>query len=94
MGTEHVLQADAGCRNTVFNGTAQTGAESIRTLLVHGARHFRVEFLDESPQMVRKTIQNYQALLQGQISGTQLWQRLHLNNQLGVTRGSLSSEKV
>ena len=25
VGTEHILQADAGCRNTLFNGKAQTG---------------------------------------------------------------------
>ncbi|MEM7795166.1 MAG: U32 family peptidase, partial [Cyanobacteria bacterium P01_C01_bin.118] len=32
-GTEHVLQADAGCRNTLYNGVAQTGAEFIPRLI-------------------------------------------------------------
>src|SRR6185295_4344936 len=48
VGAEHPLKADAGCRNTVFNARAQSGAESVARLLELGARHFRIEFLDES----------------------------------------------
>ncbi|NJM75017.1 MAG: U32 family peptidase, partial [Acaryochloridaceae cyanobacterium RU_4_10] len=88
-GTEHILQADAGCRNTVFNGTAQTGAEYIHSLIDAGSRHFRLEFLQESPAQVIHTIEQYQKLLTGSIKGIQLWQDLKLQHQLGVTRGSL-----
>jgi U32 family peptidase len=88
-GTEHVLQADAGCRNTVFNGRAQTGAEFMPFLIEQGARYFRVEFLDESPAEVTHTLAAYQQLLKGEMSGAQLWRSLHLSNQLGVTRGTL-----
>jgi U32 family peptidase len=88
-GTEHILQADAGCRNTVFNGTAQTGAEYFHALLETGSRHFRVEFLQESPPQVIQAIEQYQQLLAGTIKGTQLWKDLKLQRQLGVTRGSL-----
>ncbi|MCM1984876.1 U32 family peptidase [Lyngbya confervoides] len=88
-GVDHILQADAGCRNTLFNGNAQTGAESIQSLLAAGARQFRLEFLQESPQTVQRTIALYQQLLRQDITGTQLWKTLHLQNQLGVTRGSL-----
>jgi putative protease len=31
----------------------------------------------------------YRALLRGEISGAQLWRELKLQNQLGVTRGSM-----
>jgi U32 family peptidase len=88
-GTEHILQADAGCRNTVFNGTAQTGAEYIHSLIKAGSRYFRLEFLQESPTQIIQVIQQYQALLTGNIKGTQLWQDFKLQRQLGVTRGSL-----
>ncbi|ANV87062.1 U32 family peptidase [Picosynechococcus sp. PCC 7117] len=88
-GIEHVLVADAGCRNTVFNGTAQTGAEYMQHFMDLGVQHFRVEFVDESPAEITKTIDLYQKLLTGKISGAQLWQTLKLQNQLGVTRGSL-----
>jgi U32 family peptidase len=88
-GTEHILQADAGCRNTVFNGTAQTGAQYLPHLINVGARHFRVEFLQETSAQVKETLLRYQQLLQGKIAGTQLWRQLRLQNQLGVTRGTL-----
>lgn len=88
-GAEHVLLADAGCRNTVFNGTAQTGAEFVQRFLELGVRHFRLEFVNESPSQVLETINRYQQLLAGKISGSKLWKDLKLQNQLGVTRGSL-----
>jgi len=88
-GTEHVLQADAGCRNTLFNGVAQTGAEYAQRLLAAGARQFRIEFLNESPAQVCQTLERYQALLSGKLTGTQLWRTLKLQSKLGVTRGPL-----
>ena len=89
VGAEHPLKADAGCRNTVFNSQAQTGAEFVERLLALGLRHFRVEFLNESPAEVERTIGKYRQLLRGEISGTQLWRELKLFNQLGVTRGQM-----
>ena len=91
VGTEHILQADAGCRNTVFNGTAQTGAEYVQRLMALGVQQFRIEFVNESPQQVSQTIQRYHQLVRGEISGTQLWRDLRLQHQLGVTRGSLEA---
>ena len=89
VGAEHPLKADAGCRNTVFNSQAQTGAEFVETLLNLGVRNFRVEFLNESPEEVERTIAKYRQLLRGEISGTTLWRELKLFNQLGVTRGQM-----
>ncbi len=89
VGTEHILHADAGCRNTLYNGTAQTGSESVQRLMALGARYFRIEFVNETPAQVTETIQCYQQLLRGEIRGTQLWRTLQLQNQLGVTRGPL-----
>jgi putative protease len=90
VGTEHVLQADAGCRNTVFNGVAQTGAEYAQRFTDLGGKYFRLEFLKETSDQVSQTIEHYRRLLTGQISGTQLWQTLNLQSQLGVTRGTIS----
>jgi putative protease len=90
VGAEHPLRADAGCRNTVFNSQAQTGAEFVERLLAVGVRHFRLEFLNEGPAEVLRTIAKYRQLLRGEISGTQLWRELRLFNQLGVTRGQMA----
>jgi U32 family peptidase len=90
-GAEHILQADAGCRNTVFNGTAQTGAEYMHRLIERGARYFRIEFLSETPEQVSQTLACYQQLVAGTLSGRALWQQLKVSNQLGVTRGTLEN---
>jgi putative protease len=92
VGMEHPLKADVGCRNTVFNAKAQTGAEFAAHLIALGVRNFRIEFVNETPEEVARTIAQYRQLLRGEITGTQLWRELKLINQLGVTRGQM--EKV
>ncbi len=89
VGAEHVLKADAGCRNTLFNARAQTGAEHVSRLIELGARRFRIEFVSETAEEVGQTMAMYRGLLRGEVSGTQLWQELKLQNQLGVTRGTM-----
>ena len=89
VGAELPLKADAGCRNTVYNNRAQTGAEFLGPLLAAGARSFRVEFVTESPAEVTRTLTSYRRLLTGELTGTDLWRELKLINQLGVTRGQL-----
>ncbi|ATC64248.1 peptidase U32 [Nibricoccus aquaticus] len=90
-GAEFPLKADAGCRNTVYNNRAQTGAEYLDRLLALGARSFRVEFVNESADEVTRTITQYQRLLRREISGADLWRELKLLNQLGVTRGQMET---
>jgi len=92
VGALHPLKADAGCRNTVFNALAQTGAEFVSRMLARGVRKFRIEFLNETPGQVELTIGKYRQLLRGEIAGTQLWRELKLLNQLGVTRGSVRED--
>jgi U32 family peptidase len=89
VGADHPVKADAGCRNTVYNARAQTGAEHALKMIGLGVRHFRIEFLDEAPELVAKTIDQYRRLLRGELSGTQVWRELKLQNQLGVTRGQI-----
>jgi U32 family peptidase len=92
VGAEHPVKADAGCRNTVFNALAQTGADYIPRMLALGVRYFRVEFLNETPDQVAQTISQYRQLLEGRITGPQVWRELKLLNQLGVTRGQIGAQ--
>jgi len=91
VGAELPLKADAGCRNTVFNSRAQTGAEFLDRFLARGARSFRVEFADESPDEVSRIAARYVQLLRGEIRGADLWREFKFINQLGVTRGQLET---
>ncbi len=93
VGAEHPVKADVGCRNTVFNALSQTGAEYVPKMLALGARHFRLEFLNETPEQVGRTIGKYGQLLRGEISGAQVWRELKLLNQLGVTRGQIGGQR-
>jgi putative protease len=92
VGAELPLKADAGCRNTVYNNRAQSGAEFAARLLSLGARNFRIEFVNEEPAEVTQTLDRYRRLLAGEISGTELWRELKLVHQLGVTRGQMSGQ--
>ena len=90
VGAEHPLKADAGCRNTVFNSQAQTGAE----LCAANDRAGRAPFPRGISQRnagasARRRSSKYRQLLRGEISGAQLWRELKLLNQLGVTRGQI-----
>jgi putative protease len=91
VGAELPLKADAGCRNTVYNNRAQTGADYVARLLELGARSFRVEFVNEGADEVVRTITRYQQLIRGEITGADVWRELKLLNQLGVTRGQMET---
>jgi putative protease len=73
----------------LFNSKAQTGAEFAHDMARQGAAAFRIEFLNESGDEVRRTMDHYEALLRNEIGADTLWQELKLINQLGVTRGTL-----
>jgi putative protease len=90
IGVEHILHADIGCRNTLYNGVAQSGAEAVKPLIERGVKHFRVELLkDLESSEVAKLVELYQGLIAGKHSGSQVWQSLKAQNRLGVTRGTL-----
>ncbi|MAT71174.1 MAG: peptidase U32 [Planctomycetaceae bacterium] len=90
VGAEHVLHADIGCRNTLYNATAQSGAEAASALIERGVRHFRVELLADAPaNETRRLIGLYQQLLAGEIDGREVWQSLRAESRVGVTRGTL-----
>ena len=65
VGAEHPLKADVGCRNTVYNSLAQTGAEYVARMLALGVRNFRIEFLNETPEQVRKPSPNTRSYCAG-----------------------------
>jgi len=93
VGMEHVLTADVGCRNTLFNAVPQSAAEATPQLLARGLRDFRVELLSEAGDEVREVIGLYRDLLAGRVSGKHVWQRLQAANRVGVTRGTLEERR-
>ncbi|MDF1860088.1 MAG: U32 family peptidase [Verrucomicrobiales bacterium] len=89
VGQLHPLKADVGCRNTLFNGRAQSGARFFGALRDSGLKRFRVEFLDEDAAGASEVIRSYQTLLSGEKEGEELWSRLQVDSRLGVVEGTL-----
>jgi putative protease len=83
------VKADVGCRNTVFNARAQTGAQYFIRLQKAGLRYFRIELLDEDREGARRLISLYRGLLDGSRTGDDLWRELKAESRLGVTHGTL-----
>lgn len=90
VGQLHRLTADVGCRNTLFNGRAQTGAGFYHKLRRTGLTHYRIELLDQDHQDSKDLIHEYQSFLRGDQSSTQLLQTLPVLSKLGVTEGTLA----
>jgi putative protease len=93
IGVEHPLTADVGCRNTLYNAVAQSGAEAVPALLAKGVRHLRVELLDEDDAAIGKVIAAYRELMAGVTTGRDVWTALKATNRVGVTRGTLEEKR-
>jgi putative protease len=94
VGASHVLHADIGCRNTLYNGAAQSAAEAVQPLLQLGICQFRIELLrDASADETANLVNLYRQLIAGSIDGTTVWQQLKAHNRVGVTRGTLEQPR-
>jgi len=93
IGMEHVLVADVGCRNTLYNAVPQSAAEATSQLLARGIRDFRVELLSDAGAEIGTLVGLYRDLLAGRVSGSHVWQRLKASNRVGVTRGTLEERR-
>ena len=91
VGAAFPVTPDAGCRNTVFNARAQTGAQYFGRLQRAGLRYFRVELLDEDRENARRLISLYLRLLDGSCTGEGVWHELKADSRLGVTHGTLNN---
>jgi putative protease len=88
-GHEHPVEADVGCRNTVFHGAAQSGADLLPALQRLGVQRFRIELLRESAADVARLVGAYRALIEGRATAPATWRELRTEAGYGVVRGSL-----
>ena len=73
-GQDNLLLADMGCRNTLFAAQAQSGAHSLSQWKQAGARHFRIELVDEGRDDVQRIVNGYKDVLDGKMKPKELWQ--------------------
>ncbi|MGK0185718.1 MAG: putative protease [Verrucomicrobiales bacterium] len=87
VGMLHPLAADVGCRNTLFQGKAQTGVAYYQALKDAGMNHFRVELLNESAEESTQLLNLYGDLLAQRTSPEQVRRSIKAESKLGVTEG-------
>ncbi len=84
-GHEHPVVVDVGCRNTVFNASAQSAAPLVPELLELGVRRFRVELVWEKAEEVTRTLQAYRKLISGELSAAAALEAASAHERYGVT---------
>lgn len=87
VGMELPVEADVGCRNTVFHARAQSAAALVPRAQAAGVRRFRVELVRERDDEVAHIVRSYRALLAGTMAPLELTRALGGAN--GVVKGSL-----
>jgi len=86
---DHPVEADVGCRNTVFHASPQSAAELVPALQRAGVRRFRIELVRESAEETARAVHAYRDLLAGRTSGREIFRSLRASGGYGVVRGSL-----
>ena len=68
-GKDHLVLADMGCRNTVFNAEAQSGAMFVQDWInIGNIRNYRIELVDTNKNETIVLLETYDKLLNGEIS--------------------------
>lgn len=62
-GSDNLVLADMGCRNTVFSAEAQSGVHSLKDWSEAGVGRIRLELVDENEENVKKIVKGYLAVL-------------------------------
>jgi putative protease len=89
-GERHRVEADMGCRNTVFNATAQSGLRDVERFLSAGVRRFRIELVDHRPDEVGPLVALYRRALAGEVAGRDAFRQLRKESRFGAGLGSLA----
>jgi putative protease len=81
--------ADVGCRNTVFGAEAQVASRHLDHLMRSGIRHYRLEFVHETGDAVKRVSAAFGDYFAGRLSVNGLDQTLKKTAPQGTTEGSL-----
>lgn len=89
VGLDNPVEADIGCRNTVFHARSQSAASAVQGAQKAGVGRFRVELVRENAEEVTKVVGVYKRLLAGQLAAADVFKELSAEKGYGVVRGSL-----
>jgi putative protease len=89
VGLDHPVEADVGCRNTVFHAQPQSAASLVGVAQKAGVGRFRIELVRERPDDVAALVHAYRGLLSGTTSAKDVLKQLRTSGGYGVVKGSL-----
>lgn len=88
-GMIHPVEADVGCRNTVFHAAAQSAASVFETAKRCGTKRFRIELVRENAKDVERIVTTYRRLWAGDLGVSEAIRALRTEGGYGVVKGSL-----
>ena len=88
-GNMHEIKADQECRNTMFNGVAQSAIGLIEDWQSKGVSHFRLEVLHETGEVFKNKIKNILSFFSDEISKNDVIMSLSSLEKYGVSSGQL-----
>jgi putative protease len=88
-GMEHPVEADVGCRNTVFHARPQSAVQLVPQLATAGVRRYRIELVRETTEDVGRLVHAYRRALATPARAHEVWRELRAESGWGVVKGSL-----
>ncbi|MBX3207793.1 MAG: U32 family peptidase [Labilithrix sp.] len=88
-GMDHPVEADVGCRNTVFHARPQSAVQLLPELVRAGVRRFRVELVRETAADVGRLVEAYRRAIDDPARSPAVWKELRTEGGYGVVKGSL-----
>jgi putative protease len=88
-GMEHPVEADVGCRNTVFHAKPQSAVQLLPELARAGVRRFRIELVRESAADTGRLVEAYRRAIDEPARASSVWKELRMDGGYGVVKGSL-----
>ncbi|MDF2697002.1 MAG: peptidase, partial [Labilithrix sp.] len=88
-GMDHPVEADVGCRNTVFHARPQSAVQLLPELARAGVRRFRIELVRETAADVGRLVEAYRRAIDDPARSASVWKELRTEGGYGVVKGSL-----
>ena len=88
-GVDHPVEADVGCRNTVFHARPQSAVQLVPQLAEAGVARFRIELVRETAADVTRIVTAYKRAIEAPARAHDVWAELRTEGGYGVVKGSL-----
>ncbi len=88
-GVDHPVEADVGCRNTVFHARPQSAVQLLPQFVLAGVVRFRIELVRETAADVARIVSAYLRAIETPARAHDVWAELRTDGGYGVVKGSL-----